>query len=78
MKKHIIFEKIQKSNNFIDINSTLKNFNHLNKNINSKEDSNFILSLLSKYYKADGKEIYVSKIKDEKLADIEFRYKRIF
>ena len=30
------------------------------------------MSLLSKYYKADGKEIYVSKIKDEKLADIEF------
>ena len=70
LNKYIIFEKLKNPNNYINVNEIIKDYNKVNKNLNSKDSGVFILSLLSKYYAKKGIEINITKVKDRRLKDI--------
>ena len=71
LKKYAIIEKVKNSNHYIDINKVLNNFDNIEKIKKLKNNSNFILSLLSKCFDLYGTKINVSKEIDHKYKDIE-------
>ena len=70
LKKFITIEKMNNSDNYINIDKTLNKFENINKEINSFE-SDYVLSLVGKYLEKNGTELNISKTKNEKLHKIE-------
>ena len=71
LKKYIMIDKIKNLNSYINIDETINNPNNMTKKINSKDNSNFILSILSKFFEQKGIDVYVSTEKDEQFKNIE-------
>ena len=71
LKKYIIIEKIKNPKNYINIDETINNTDNQNKNMKSKENPNYILSLISKCIEKNGTEVYISTIKDTYFNNIE-------
>ena len=71
LHQYITIEKIKNPNNFLDINSTLFNFNDYSSVLNSKNHGNFILALLGKFFEINGMKAYILKKKDTNFDKIE-------
>lgn len=71
LKKHLLIQQLQNKNNFINIDDYLNDIKNYSKDINSSEDANFVVSLISKMAKEKGNDVYVTKKKDEKFNGIE-------
>ena len=71
IKNYTTIEKIVHKKNYIKINEELSKVKNITKNINSKENSNFVLSLLGKCFEKKGTKIYISKNKEENLKNVE-------
>ena len=70
IKKYIRIEKEKNPNNCIDIDKTI-NVENINKDFNSKDNSNLVLSLLGKCIENNGIEISISKNQEKKFKNIE-------
>lgn len=71
LKKYIMIEKIKNPKNYININETINNTDNQNKNMKSKENPIYILSLISKCIEKNGTEVYISTKKDTYFNNIE-------
>ena len=71
LHQYITIEKIKNPNNFLDINSTLFNFNDYSSVLNSKNHGNFILAILCKFFEINGMKAYILKKKDTNFDKIE-------
>ena len=71
LKKYIITDKINNPDNYIDIDETINNTNNINKRLNSRENSEYILSLLGKCIEKNGTQMYISKSSDAKFKNLE-------
>lgn len=71
LKKYISIEKERNPDNYIDIDKTLNDNEHIYDNLNTLEDEGFLLSLFGKCFEKDGIEVNISKKKNEKFKDIE-------
>ena len=72
LNKYISFNILKNPDNYLNIDEIAKDYKNLNKNINSQETGIFYLSLLAKFYKVFGIEIYITKDKDDNLKGIEW------
>ena len=71
MKKYITIQKEKNPDNYIDMEQTINNIENINKDFNSKENADLILSLLGKCYQNNGIEINISKTEEKKFKNIE-------
>jgi len=74
LKKYIMNEKEKNSDNYIDINQPLNDFDNIYKNLNQFNDGEFWLSLFSKCLDNKGIEIVLAKKNDEKFKNIELAF----
>ena len=54
IKKYILIEKEKNPNNYIDIDKTINDIDNIIENIDSPNNSNFVLSLLGKCIEKNG------------------------
>ena len=71
LKKYILIDKIKNLNSYINVNEVINNSNNITKKINSRENSDFILSILCKYFEQKGFEVVASTKKDKDFKNIE-------
>jgi len=66
LKRESIVEKVDNPEKFVDINKELNNINNIAKKIQSIDNKNFILSLLSKSFENNGTIIHIEENKEIK------------
>ena len=71
LKRYIINDKAKNPDNYIDIEETINEIDNINNNMNSKENPEFILSILGKCIEKNGNQVYISKTKNKKFDNIE-------
>ena len=72
LKKYAEIEYKKNPNDYIDIDSTINNIEKITKNLNSNENSDFVLSIIGKCLENNGTKVYISKQKNNKFKNIEF------
>ena len=71
LNQYVTIESYKNPNNFLDIDSTLRNFKDYSSTLNSKDHGNFILSLLGKFFQLNGMNTHILKQKDKNFDKIE-------
>ena len=71
LNQYVTIESYKNPNNFLDIDSTLRNFKDYSSKLNSKDHGNFILSLLGKFFQLNGMNTHILKQKDKNFDKIE-------
>ena len=72
VKKYVEADKNDNSKNYINIDKTINKIENIEKNMNSNENSDFILSLVGKCFEKNDTKINVSKGKNKKIKCIEY------